>query len=262
MLEATQISFKIQQRELLKSVSLTLRPGEFLVLAGMNGAGKSTLLKILSGDLQPTQGRINLHGQCLSSWTPDQLARVRAVMSQENRLTFAFPAIDVVMMGRFALHGGYPSEHDRTLAHSVMKTLDIIHLENRLFPTLSGGERARVHLARALFQLKESSKGGQPPLLFLDEPTASLDIGHQQAALTIARDFINQENGAVCAVLHDLNLAAQYADRIAILHDGALFACGSVDSVLTESIINHAFKTQVAVTRHPRMNCPLIATAS
>jgi iron complex transport system ATP-binding protein len=224
----------------------------------MNGAGKSTLLKILSGELLPDEGEVRLEGKPLSSWSLGKLAQHRAVMPQENRLTFPFLALDVVVMGRYAMHDGYPSRADERLAHSVMGALGVGHLATRLYPTLSGGERARVQLARALCQL-HGSNVSQPTLL-LDEPTASLDLGHQQVALAAAREFIRRERGAVCAVLHDLNLAAQYADRIVFLHEGELCADGRPEEVLKESILNRAFATQVVVTRHPTVNCPLVAT--
>lgn len=258
MLEACQVSIQFNQRALLNHVSLAVRPGEFLVLAGMNGAGKSTLLKILSGELMPDQGEVRLGGRCLSQWSLAELAKYRAVMPQENRLTFPFIALDVVVMGRYAFHNGYPSRADLRLAQSIMTTLDVGHLANRLYPTLSGGERARVQLARTLCQLY-SSEVSEPTLL-LDEPTASLDLGHQQTALVAAREFIQREGGAVCAVLHDLNLAAQYADRVVMLHEGSILADGPPDEVLHATIINLAFATRVVVTRHPMLNCPLVAT--
>lgn len=259
MLEACQVSISFRQRALLRQVSLAIHPGELLVLAGMNGAGKSTLLKILSGELPPDQGEVRLSGKPLSSWSLRELARQRAVMPQESRLNFPFSALDVVVMGRYAFHAGYPSREDWRRAQQLMHSLDVGHLASRLYPTLSGGERARVQLARALCQL-QSREAALPPTLLLDEPTASLDLGHQQTALAAARDFIRREGGGVCAVLHDLNLAAQYADRIAILHDGGICAMGSPEAVLRESIINRAFATRVTVTRHPSVNCPLIAT--
>lgn len=257
MLEACQVSIQFHLRVLLNQVSLAVRPGEFLVLAGMNGAGKSTLLKILSGELTPDAGDVRLGGQRLSEWSLPELAKHRAVMPQENRLTFPFAALDVVVMGRYAFHNGYPTRSDLRLAHSIMTTLDVGHLAYRLYPTLSGGERARVQLARTLCQLY-GSEVSQPTLL-LDEPTASLDLGHQQTALHAAREFIRREGGAVCAVLHDLNLAAQYADRVVILHEGSILADGPPDEVLQAPIINLAFATQVVVTRHPVMSCPLVA---
>ena len=260
MLEAHHVSLHFRQRRLLTDISLAIRTGELLVLAGMNGAGKSTLLKILSGETEPDRGHVTLHGRTLHQWPPSDLARIRAVMPQENRLTFPFTTLDVVVMGRYALHGGYPSRADRGLARSIMESLDVGHLTTRLYPTLSGGERARVQLARALCQLKGNGSQAQRPTLLLDEPTASLDLGHQQTALTAARDFIRQEGGAVCAVLHDLNLAAQHADRIVILHDGGIAADGNPEEVLTESMIHRAFATRVMVTRHPGMNCPLVVT--
>ena len=132
MLEAHHVSLHFRQRRLLTDISLAIRTGELLVLAGMNGAGKSTLLKILSGETEPDRGHVTLHGRPLHQWTPSDLARIRAVMPQENRLTFPFTALDVVVMGRYALHGGYPSRADRGLARSIMESLDVGHLTTRL----------------------------------------------------------------------------------------------------------------------------------
>jgi iron complex transport system ATP-binding protein len=261
MLEAHNISLHFRQRRVLTDISLAIRPAELVVLAGMNGAGKSTLLKLLSGDMRPDRGHVSLHGRPLDEWPLNDMARIRAVMPQESRLTFPFTALDVVVMGRYAHHCGYPSRADRGLARSMMESLDVGHLTTRLYPTLSGGERARVQLARALCQLKNNARSAPPPTLLLDEPTASLDLGHQQTALAAARDCSRQEGAAVCAVLHDLNLAAQHADRIIILHDGGIAADGNPERVLTESLIQRAFGIRVLVTRHPAMNCPLVVTA-
>lgn len=259
MLEAIEVSLSFQRRALLRGVSLQVRPGGVLALVGVNGAGKSTLLKILAGDRQPDAGRVRLAGRCLPDWSLPELARRRAVLPQDSRLAFPFSALEVVLMGRYAQHGGYPSRRDIRLARDVMEDLDVIHLEDRLYPTLSGGERARVQLGRALCQLLDNGVPG-PRALLLDEPTASLDLAHQHTALATARRFAREEGGAVCAVLHDLNLAAQYADRIAVLADGRIVACGAPWAALTEAILGPAFAAEVLVGRHPKLDCPWIAT--
>jgi iron complex transport system ATP-binding protein len=260
MLEAIDVSLSFQRRALLRGVSLTIRSGEVLALVGVNGAGKSTLLKILAGDRSPDAGRVKLAGRLLPDWSLTELARRRAVLPQDSRLAFPFSALEVVLMGRFPYSGGYPSRQDIRLARAVMEDLDVIHLQDRLYPTLSGGERARVQLSRALCQLLDNGTP-EPCALLLDEPTASLDLAHQHTALAAARRFAREENGAVCAVLHDLNLAAQYADRIAVLAEGRIVACGPPWEVLTEAILGSAFEVEVLVGRHPKLDCPWIATA-
>jgi iron complex transport system ATP-binding protein len=259
MLEAIDVSLSFKRRALLRSVSLQVRPGEVLALVGVNGAGKSSLLKILAGDRAPDAGRVELTGRPLPDWPLPELARRRAVLPQDSRLAFPFSALEVVLMGRFPYHGGYPSRQDIRLARNVMEDLDVGHLQDRLYPTLSGGERARVQLGRALCQLLDSGVP-EPRALLLDEPTASLDLAHQHTALAAARRFAREKGGAACAVLHDLNLAAQYADRIAVLAEGRIVASGTPEAVLTEAIIGRAFAAEVVVVRHPRLDCPWVAT--
>jgi iron complex transport system ATP-binding protein len=225
----------------------------------VNSAGKSSLLKILAGDLAPDGGRIELAGRPLPDWPLPELARRRAVLPQDSRLAFPFSALEVVLMGRFPHHGGYPARRDIRLARNVMEDLDVAHLQDRPYPTLSGGERARVQLGRALRQIMVSGVP-EPRALLLDEPTASLDLAHQHTALAAARRFAREEGGAACAVLHDLNLAGQYADRIAVLAEGRIVASGAPETVLTEAIIGRAFAAEVVVVRHPRLDCPWIAT--
>jgi iron complex transport system ATP-binding protein len=259
MLETLDVSVNFKYRSLLRCISIRLEPGKVLALVGVNGAGKSTLLKILAGDRRPDAGRVELAGRPLPAWPVAELARRRAVLPQDSRLAFPFSALDVVLMGRFPHHGGYPTRQDVRLARSVMEDLDVGHLQDRLYPTLSGGERARVHLSRVLCQLLESDVP-EPRTLLLDEPTASLDLAHQHTALGAARRFAREEGGAVCAVLHDLNLAAQYADRIAVLAEGRITALGPPEAVLTEAILGRAFGAEVLVGRHPKLGCPWIAT--
>jgi iron complex transport system ATP-binding protein len=259
MLEAIDVSLSFKRRALLRSVSLQVRPGEVLALVGVNGAGKSSLLKILAGDRAPDAGRVKLAGRFLPEWSLPELARRRAVLPQDSRLAFPFSALEVVLMGRFPYHGGYPARRDLRLARNVMEDLDVAHLQDRLYPTLSGGERARVQLGRALCQLLESGVP-EPRALLLDEPTASLDLAHQHTALAAARRFAREEGGAVCAVLHDLNLAAQYADRVAVLTDGRIGACGPPWEALAEAVLGPAFGAEVLVGRHPKLDCPWIAT--
>jgi len=259
MLAALDITARIRCHTLLQDVSLHLQPGEVLALIGMNGAGKSTLLSILSGDRVPDAGQVWLVGRPLAAWSTRELARRRAVLPQQCRLAFPFTALEVVLMGRYPYHAGYPTRNDARLAGRVMAELDVFHLRERCFPTLSGGERARVNLARTLCQVLESDVP-EPRALLLDEPTASLDPAHQHAGLATVRRFARAEGGAVCVVLHDLNLAAQYADRVALLAQGRLDALGTPWEVLTGERLGRAYGLDFMVTPHPRVDCPFVAS--
>jgi iron complex transport system ATP-binding protein len=258
-LEAVEVSVRIGRSLLLRDVSLAVVPGELLVVIGANGAGKSTLLKVLCGDRVPDAGQVFAAGRPLARWPLRDLAKIRAVLPQDSRLAFPFTALEVVLMGRYPYNGGYSGGPDLRLARAAMAELAVEHLERRLYPTLSGGERARVQFARALCQLLAADPA-QPPILLLDEPTASLDLVHQHTALEAARRFVRERGAAVCAVLHDLNLAAQYADRIAVIAAGRLAARGTPGEVLTADCLRNTLAANVVVTVHPELGCPLVAT--
>jgi iron complex transport system ATP-binding protein len=259
MIRASQITVRRGGRMLLSEVGLEIRPGEVLVLLGPNGAGKSTLLRVLSGEWAPPIGEVTLRGRTLADWNRRELARVRALLPQESRLSFALPALEVALLGRYPHNGGRHGGCDLVIAKSALELTGTGHLAGRSYPTLSGGERARVQLARCLCQIWDAPEGR---CLLLDEPTANLDPAHQHAALAIARRFASETGAAVAVVLHDLNLAAQYADRIAILERGRLAACGPPWEVLTASRLAGVFGIEVQVLRRPEGERPLIATAA
>jgi iron complex transport system ATP-binding protein len=252
MLIAQSISVIRQRRKLLDDVSLTARPGELLALMGENGAGKSTLLRVLSGDLVPDHGMVGLAGRELRKWKPAERARLRAVLPQESILSFQFSAIEVSVLGRTPWCSGHPGKMDYDIARDALARVDALHLENRLYPTLSGGERARVQLARVLCQIW-GAWNGLPRCLLLDEPIAALDIAHQHLALKIVRDFAHDANIAVVVVLHDLNLAARYADEVALLKQGRIFAKGPPEVVLTPEAALACFSTRMVRVAHPVM---------
>jgi len=257
MLAAGNVSFHAGKRALLRDVSLELRPGELLALTGENGAGKSTLLKLLAAELEPSAGAVSLNGRPLAQWTPRDRARVRAVLAQDGNIAFGFSALETVLLGRFPHSGGGTATADEVIARQALESLDAAHLAGRIVQTLSGGERARVMMARALAQIWNESAGG-PRFLLLDEPVASLDLAHQHLALRVAREWASKRGIGVLAVLHDLNHAAQYADRIAVLQQGRLAANGTPDEVLTETLIAECFSIRSVVMRHPRANCVLV----
>lgn len=229
-------------RALLDDVSLEVRAGEVLTMLGPNGAGKSTLMSLLSGDLQPDSGSVRFGERDISKWSLLELSRRRSVLLQENQLMFPFTVHQVVEMGRAPWRRTERENEDNEAISEAITTADIGHLGTRRVPSLSGGERARVAFARVM--------AGRTGVLMLDEPTAALDIGHQEQVLTLARARA-QSGDAVIIVLHDLNLAAAYADRIALLRDGALVAHGTPDEVLTEDIVSDVYRTPVEVIHHP-----------
>ena len=249
-LEARAVGYRIAWRALLDGVSLRLAPGEVLALAGPNGAGKSTLLRLLAGDLAPTSGAVLLDGRPLASFRARDLALRRAVLPQQTLLQFAFAAREVVAMGRhphLARHG--ETDQDEAIVRAAMGRTETLPLAERAYPSLSGGEQGRVSLARTLAQ--------EAPLLLLDEPTAALDLRHQQAVLATARTLA-AEGAAVLAVLHDLNLAAAYADRVALLAAGRLVTVGTPWATLTATTLSEIFGHPIAVVPHPARDCPLI----
>lgn len=249
ILRAENLHYSRNGRELLTDVSLVLEPGTLTVLAGPNGAGKSTLLRVLCGDTRPDRGSVQLNGRDLHAWPPAELARRRAVMPQETVLSFAFTAEEVVRMGRHPVTGGAGSRADDAVVRESMQATETAGLRERTYPTLSGGEKARVTLARVLAQ--------ESPLIFLDEPTASLDPRHQHLVLRIAR-AVADRGGAVLAVLHDLNLAALYADELVLLKRGAIQASGAPEEVLTADTLAEVFDAPFDVITHPHLARPLV----
>jgi iron complex transport system ATP-binding protein len=254
MIDLRGIRYSIAGKALLQGVDLRLNPGEIVALVGANGAGKTTLLKILSGATAPDSGQATLDGKPIHAYGAQRLARRRAVLPQFSSLTFGFSALEVVMLGRTP-HPTSAAENVE-ISFQAMIAAGVDHLAQRSYPTLSGGEQQRVHLARALAQIWTPTEHGDRYLL-LDEPTASLDLSHQHQVLRIARDCAKAGIG-VLAVLHDLNLASQHADRIAVMRKGCVMADGCPDDVMTPDIIYGAFDISVMVTRHPCAACPLI----
>jgi iron complex transport system ATP-binding protein len=248
-------------RAIVDGISLTVRAGELLFVLGENGAGKSTLLRLLAGDIAPDRGSIALHGRPLSTWSALAQARERAVLPQQTSLAFAFTALEVVLLGRSPHDGGRPGTRDRAIAREALRRTDALQFADRAFPTLSGGERARVMLARVFAQVMrddEAPAEARPRALLLDEPSVALDIAHQHAAFGAIRRLADEEGVAVVAVLHDLNLAAAFADRVALLKSGRLLAIGSVDDTLTEAALTECFSVRIGRVRHPLRDVPLL----
>jgi iron complex transport system ATP-binding protein len=258
-LAAEFVTVRIGGRALLDDVSLAVAPGEIVAVAGENGAGKSTLLRVLAGDIKPRQGRAVMNGRPLDAWPLSERARLRAVLPQDTAVAFGFSALDVVLLGRYPHCDGAPGSRDEAISRDALARLDVAHLADRDVTTLSGGERARVHLARVLTQLDDDTP--KQRYLLLDEPTASLDLAHQHLALGLARELAAKRGVGVLAVLHDLNLAAQYADRIFLLKQGRVVASGVPEAVLSEALVSFAFSVRALVIPHPANGRPLVVAA-
>ena len=256
-LQAHNISYHLGQRRLIKQVSLSLQSGEMVAIIGPNGAGKSTLMRLLTGFLPPSEGHCELQGQPLVEWRPRQLARTRAVMRQHSDLAFAFSVREVVAMGRSPYpNQGREGEHNQRAVEHVMAQTGCDVLADRDYRALSGGEEQRVQLARVLAQLWQPEP--QPRWLFLDEPTSALDLYHQQQTLRLLKSLTRSEPLGVCCILHDLNLAALYADRILLLHQGQLVAQGTPQEVLNGETLTRWYHADLGVMPHPECGEPQV----
>jgi iron complex transport system ATP-binding protein len=247
--EALGLHVRLGAREVLSGIDLAVRAGEVLALVGPNGAGKSTLLAALAADLPPDGGEVRICGRDARAWPPAELALRRSVLPQSAGLAFPFPVGEVVRMGRAPWAGtGREDEDDAVVARALAVT-ETTAFAGRPFPALSGGERARVALARVLAQ--------QAPLLLLDEPTAALDLRHQELVLRLCRERA-EAGDAVVVVLHDLGLAAAYADRAAVLHEGRVVADGAPAEVFEAGLLTRVYRQAVEVLPHPRTGAPLV----
>ena len=273
MLAAYDLTVRAGHATLLAGVSAAVVPGQVLAVVGPNGAGKSTLLRALAGDRTPDDGEVRLGGRPLAAWRPLELARRRAVVLQHAALDFAFTAMEVVLLGRAPHAGRVSRSRDLAIAAAALTAADAAPLRARAYTTLSGGERQRVHFARALAQIwdagagrarcAERGEGGaaaaEARYLLLDEPTAALDLAHQHRTLQRLRDWSRRGVG-VLVVLHDLNLAAAYADRVLVLSRGRAVALGAPAEALRADLIAQVFGVEVLLAAHPEATMPLIIT--
>ncbi len=252
LLKVDQLGVAPGRHLLIKDISMTLNAGEVLVVLGQNGAGKSTLFKALSGEWKPSCGSIELLGRELEQWPAAQLACRRAVLPQYSSLAFDFTVQEVVAMGRMPHSTGRAV--DALLVERVMRECDVFNLRKRLYTSLSGGERQRTQLARVLVQIAQDPPG-QERLLLLDEPTSALDLAHQHSLLQQIRMLAGQQVG-VLMILHDLNLAAAYADRIMLLKQGQCVSTGGVEEVMQAALLSEVFELPLRVLRHPDTGKP------
>ena len=237
-IRAEQVSIELGGRLVVQEVDLEVPTGELLALVGPNGAGKSTLLAALSGERHPASGAVFVGDRPVRDYPPLELARVRSMLTQDNAVSFPFLVSEVVEMGRSPWARIAERERDADAIDTATHRTDVVHLLDRRFTELSGGERARVSLARVLAQ--------DTPVVLLDEPTAALDLRHQEDVLRIARELA-EEGRTVVVVLHDLSLAGAYADRVALMQDGRIRALGTPVEVLTEQLVSEVYAVDVEV---------------
>lgn len=227
MLTIKNLLVKQQQRHILYLPTASLLSGELIAVLGPNGAGKSSLIKTLCGEWSASQGQISLHGKSLNHWPRQRLSKHLGVLPQASQLSFPFKAHEVVAIGATPL-----SLNLREIKHAVQKWMqatDTWQFADRLYTSLSGGERQRVQMARVLLQLSQAEHA---PLLLLDEPTSAQDLGQQHQLLNLVKSLCQQNGFAVISILHDLNQASRYADKVWLLHQGKLFTQGSPSQVL------------------------------
>ena len=252
MLSIQDVTLRYEARTVLRNISFDVNPGEVLALIGPNGVGKSTLIRASSGSLKPIGGRILIDRQDVQQLRVEDRAKAIAVVPQATRLPEFFSVFETVLMGRTPYLGwlGREGEKDRAVVQAALDRTCTLELAQRPIGELSGGEQQRVLIARALAQSAHT--------LLLDEPTAHLDLKHQAGVLGLICDLAHTEHYAVLIALHDLNLAAQYADRVALLSNSSVAAIGTPEEVLTEENLSPAYGLRITVYEHPAHGAPLI----
>jgi iron complex transport system ATP-binding protein len=251
---ASAVRYEVGSAVLVGGIDLAVEPWEVVGLIGPNGAGKTTLLRLLAGDLLPSGGAVTLGGDATGDLDPSAAALLRSMLPGTSPGDVPFTAGSVVLLGRYP-HRRDPDNSastDRAAVADAMAKTDTSHLIERVYATLSGGEQTRVSLARVLAQ--------QAPLMLLDEPTRALDLGHEELIMGVLRTEAEGGTGVV-VVLHDLNAAAAYADRLVLLEEGRVRREGTPDEVLVPDVLSDVYRHRVEVIRHPFRPCPLVVAA-
>lgn len=256
MLSIENITASYGKTTVLDGITLEVNVGEFLGVIGPNGSGKTTLLRVISGVLPPVAGEVVLRGRNLATIDRRTVARTIAFLPQDLALEFSFTAREVISMGRYAHlpRLGGESREDLEITQRAMQLTGVERLADRVVTELSGGERQKVFIAMCLAQ--------QPHLLILDEPTNHLDIGHQLSALDLIRSHNRQAQMTVISVFHDLNLAAEYCDRLIVLNGGRVDTIGTPDEVLTGDMISRVYGVNVTTQRNPVSNRPHVVISA
>ncbi len=246
------IDFAYDGRAVLSDVSFSAGEGDFIGVVGPNGSGKTTLIKLLSRVLKPRSGKIEIAGEDISRIPNRRLARIAAVVPQETNVLFAYTVAEIVLMGRYPYLGALSFERgeDVAVAQEAMETTDVAQFADRLISQVSGGEKQRVVIARALAQ--------EPRIMLLDEPTAFLDLKHQVEIYSVLQKLNREKRMTILAVSHSLNLAAQFCRRIIMLDKGRIAADGTPSEVLTGENIERVFEVKVRITRDESTGAPQV----
>ena len=256
MLTVQDVRAGYRAREVLRGATLDCAPGELLAVVGPNGCGKTTLLRVISGVLAPRSGRVTIEGTPVEAYNPAALARLVAVVAQNAPLPARYTAFQIAMMGRTPHLRLLQSEgaRDAAIVREAMERTKSWDLRECYVDELSGGERQRVVVARALAQ--------EPRLLLLDEPTSHLDIASQVEVFALLRKLCREAGLAAVAVVHDLTLAAAYADRVAVMNEGVIAACGTPEAVLQAPLVERVYGVGVQIVRHPGTGRPIVVPAA
>lgn len=251
MLSARKISYVIGNKMLVKDISLELKAGEVNIIMGQNGAGKSTLLKILAGSIKHHGGEAVLNNRSLTGFSQQELAMIRAVLSQHYEIFFPITVDEIVMMGRYPHFKSSPAKQDIDICNSSLEMMGIKELHERDYNTLSGGEAQKAQMARVLAQIwQDKEQRAYPKILFLDEPVSSLDLHYQHHIMQVACDFAHSGN-LVVAVLHDINLALNYADRIIFMKNGEVSKCYLSGEKIEKEIVSDVFNVNTETILNP-----------
>lgn len=256
MLHAQELIIRRNGKRIVGDVSLSVIGGEIVALLGPSNAGKSTLLRALCGDVVPSAGTAWLGGKRVGEWSARELATRRAVLPQHASLNYPLSAFDVVLTGRAPHMTVAASKQDYAVAEAALAWADASHLRPRLYPSLSGGEQQQVQLARVLAQVWGQARRGDC-YVFLDEPTQGLDPLHQHRTMSVAKQLA-ADGAAVLLIMHDINLAAQYCDRLMMMRSGRLLHEGKPHDVLTPDTIAEVFRVETQVSAHPTLPCPWV----
>ena len=249
-LNLESVSLKLDNRQILKDVSLEINEGEIVSVIGPNGAGKSTLLNVLTGDINPDSGEIFYDDKQLKQISIQERAFTRSVMSQMQTLVFNFSVKDVIEMG-WLQRGNLDFSNNFSMAfENVTKECNVHNLIHRKFNSLSGGEQRRVHFARTLLQLWRPSESNDPRYLLLDEPTANLDLSSEMLLMNILKKRASLNVG-ILVILHDLNLASHFADKIAIIKDGEIMAFGEPEKIMEDAFLTSIYEVPIKVKHDP-----------
>ncbi|QNL51448.1 heme ABC transporter ATP-binding protein [Olivibacter sp. SDN3] len=253
MIKVEHLSYNVGKKVLLQDIGFDVQAGELLSIIGANGAGKSTLLKLLCKDGQASSGEIFIKGNPIRNYKLKDLSKFRSVLSQHNTISVSFTVHEIVMMGRYPHFEHQPSANDIQVVKAAMEETGVTSFSNRDYNTLSGGEQQRVQLARVIAQIYDQPQG----LLLLDEPTNGLDLLYQQQVLQLARSLANRGFCVVC-ILHDINFASRYSDKVLLLKNGQKIAFGTPIEVITCDHIHEAFNIRVELMAGENTRCPLI----